>query len=219
MKLAIINASPRGNKSNSRLLATHFLNGYYTIHADKIEIHNLASLQKMDNHLKAFCEAETAIIFLPLYTDAMPGILKDFMEKAYLNNQKPKKLAFVIQSGFPEAYHSIFVERYLKKYTKRLGTNYTGSIIKGGVEGIQIMPPWMTKKLFNRFIKLGEYFAKNTVWDPKIKAKLMKPYHFSAFRIILLKILIFTGLSNYYWNSNLKKNKAFNKRFAKPYDA
>jgi hypothetical protein len=27
-----------------------------------------------------------------------------------------------------------------------------------------------------------------------------------------------TGLTNFYWNSNLKKNGAFEKRFDKPYE-
>ena len=42
------------------------------------------------------------------------------------------------------------------------------------VEGIQSMPPWMTKKLFIKFQELGEYFAKNNIFSPEIKEDLEK---------------------------------------------
>jgi hypothetical protein len=149
----------------------------------------------------------------------MPGIVKEFFESiVQLEITNSKKIGFIVQSGFPEAIHSIFVERYLKKLTKRIKCEYLGTIIKGGVEGIQIMPPLMTKKLFGRFEDLGEYFAKNAAFSAEIQERLRKPFKMSLMRRFIFSLINKTGLTNFYWNSNLKRNNAFSKRFDKPFE-
>jgi hypothetical protein len=92
-----------------------------------------------------------------------------------------------------------------------------GTVIKGGVEGIQIMPPRMTKKLFSQFEQLGRYFAEFQSFDPNIMMQLRKPYKLSPFRITFINLMSKTGLTNFYWNMNLKKNNAYEHRFDKPY--
>jgi len=218
MKLAIFNGSPRRLNSNSKILIEQFLAGYNRIDPERVPVYYLASRKQKEESLEAFNNSDIILIFFPLYTDCMPGIVKEFIEDiAQLNNSKTRMIGFVVQSGFPEAIHSFYVERYLKKLTKRLNGIYLGTIIKGGVEGIQIMPSWMTRKLFKSFVNLGEYFAINQTWSPEIKNKLAKPYKLSPLRRSFLGIMRLTGLANYYWNSNLKKNNAFEKRFDTPY--
>jgi hypothetical protein len=90
-------------------------------------------------------------------------------------------------------------------------------VIKGGVEGIQIMPAPMTKKLYSRFESLGEYFGQNETFDQKIMNELRKPYTFTHTHVRVFNFLSRLGLTNFYWNSNLKKNGAYGKRFARPY--
>jgi hypothetical protein len=145
--------------------------------------------------------------------------VKEFFESLVeLKLTSSKKMGFVVQSGFPEAIHSTYIERYLEKLTKRIQCEYLGTIIKGGVEGIQIMPSSMTKKLFGRFESLGEYFAKNEEFSPEIKKILRKPFKMSPVRIFLFRLISKTGLTNFYWNSNLKKNNAYSNRFDKPFE-
>jgi NAD(P)H-dependent FMN reductase len=217
MKLAIFNGSPRKKTSNSTLLIQHFLNGYHDNTDHNTPIHYLASTQNYLEHLQAAQEAETILIIFPLYIDAMPGQVKFFFESLASINLKGKKIGFIVQSGFPEAYHSIFVERYLIKLAKRLECFYLGTVIKGGVEGIQIMPASMTKKLYTNFHELGKYFAESGMFNHKIVAALRKPYRMSLIRRELFRLLIFTGLANFYWNMKLKEHKAYDKRFAQPY--
>ncbi|MEA3450922.1 MAG: NAD(P)H-dependent oxidoreductase [Bacteroidota bacterium] len=217
MKLTIFNGSPRNKQSNSKLLIDNFLIGYDKISEKKADVHFIASSKNKEEQLKAFQNAEIVIIIFPLYTDSMPGIVKEFFEQIYsLEPSTFKKIGFIVQSGFPEAIHSTYVEKYLKKFTSRLKCEYLGTIIKGGVEGIKIMPPIMTKKLFNNFQLLGEYFAKNEAFSEKIKTKLAKPLTMSTFRRVSFSFFSFLGFTNFYWNSNLKKNKAYKKRFDKP---
>jgi len=218
MKLAIFNGSPRNKKSNSKILMEHFLEGYRKVTAEEVPVHYLANLAKMDDHVKAFEDAETVIIIFPLYTDCMPGIVKEFIERiAQLKNSSPKKVGFIVQSGFPEGIHSVYVERYLKKLAERQKWDYLGTVIKGGVEGIQIMPPLMTKKLFENFIKLGEYFGQTGEYSQELIDILRKPYKLSKGRLFTFRIGEKLGFTNFYWNSNLKKNNAFEKIFAQPY--
>ena len=148
----------------------------------------------------------------------MPGIVKEFFEDLVgTENTMQKKVGFIVQSGFPESIHSVALERYLEKLTKRLGHLYLGTVIKGGVEGIKIMPPGMTKKLFNQFEKLGSYFAEFHKFDPQITKQLSKPYKFSALRIQFFKLISKTGLTNFYCDMHLKKNNAFEQRYDKPF--
>ena len=218
MKLAIFNGSPRKKKSNSTLLINQFLNGYAKIHDEVVPVHYIAKRNKIEEMLQEFRDAEIVLIIFPLYTDCMPGIVKEFIEDINgLTFSKPKKIGFIVQSGFPEAIHSTFVERYLQKLTQRLGCEYLGTVIKGGVEGIQIMPPQMTKKLFGRFHELGKWFAENNSFSPEIVEKLRHPYKMSKTRRIGFSLIRLTGLTNYYWNSNLKKHGAYQNRFDRPF--
>ena len=219
MKLVIFNGSPRYKKSNSTILIEHFLKGYNSVYPEPVPVHYLANHKQKDEQIEVFKKSGIVIIVFPLYTDCMPGIVKEFFEGiSELKLTSSKKIGFVVQSGFPEAIHSIYVERYLEKLTSRIQCEYMGTIIKGGVEGIQIMPPPMTKKLFGRFERLGEYFAKNEEFSPEIEKILRKPFKMSPLRICIFKLIGRTGLTNFYWNSNLKKNNAFSNRFDKPFE-
>lgn len=219
MKPVIINGSPRNKKSNSGILIEKFVEGYLSIHSEAPDLYYLADPIQKKTAVDAYNTGNTLIIIFPLYTDCMPGIVKEFIEN--LTPALPdenKRIGFIVQSGFPEAKQSEFVERYLHKLTiKRLKCEYLGTIIKGGVEGIQIMPENMTRGLFRSFRELGEYFAQTGTFSDEIKARLGKPYIMSRTRIALFRFFKLCGLTNYYWNSRLKKNNAFQRRFDKPY--
>lgn len=217
MQLAIFNGSPRQKKSNSTLLINQFLNGYHDSTNHNTPVHYLATVQKNSEHLQAVKEADTLLIIFPLYTDAMPGQVKFFFESLANVETKGKRIGFIVQSGFPEAYHSIFVERYLAKLAKRLQCHYLGTVIKGGVEGIQIMPPSMTKKLYNNFFELGKYFVESGMFNKKIIESLRNPYRMGVVRREVFRVMTVTGLANFYWNMKLKEHKAYDKRFARPY--
>ena len=127
------------------------------------------------------------------------------------------ELGFVVQSGFPETAHSRYVERYLEKFTKRINAEYFGTIIKGGVEGIQVQPPQMTKKLYRSFDQLGVYFGEKGTFDKKIIQTLAGKEKLNRFTQFIFFALSKTGITNFYWNKQLKKNNVYKERFAQPY--
>ncbi len=217
MKLAIFNGSPRQKKSNSTILIQEFLKGYNDHVTDNIDIHYLANISKMSENVEAYREADSVIVIFPLYTDAMPGQVKLFFENISNIDSKGKKVGFIVQSGFPESYHSTFVERYLIKLSERMKWNQLGVVIKGGVEGMQIMPPSWNKKIFNDFHELGRYFASTGKFKAEIVKKLRSPYRLSKIRLVFFKAASALGLNDFYWDKNLKDNNAFEKRFDRPY--
>jgi hypothetical protein len=184
-----------------------------------VPVHYLANTSQKGEAIQSFLDAEYIIIVFPLYTDCMPAIVKEFFERLNeLGAHPDKKIGYIVQSGFPESIHSVYTERYLEKFTRRIKAGYLGTIIKGGVEGIQMMPERMTKKLFRNFSLLGKHFAAEGGFSPRLRKTLRTPYKMSAIRKSIFWLLSQTNLTNYYWNYHLKKNKAWGKRNDQPYN-
>jgi len=131
----------------------------------------------------------------------MPSAVKAFFEQiAATKGLSPKNIAYIVQSGFPESIHSEQLESYLERFSMRMSFTYLGTVIKGGVEGTQQMPPAFTRKLYRSFFELGYYFALNTELDPLILKAQRNPRTLSLRRKLLFRFLIITGLNNMYWN-------------------
>lgn len=219
MKFIVINGSPRGQSSNTRILLSRFLDGYRSVAPESVIEEAYLKGNKNPGELAVrLHKAELVLLAFPLYTDAMPGIVKNFIEQLDPETlQKSSlKIGFLVQSGFPEAHHSTYVERYLVKLTRRLGLEYLGTIVRGGVEGIKMQPRWMTRYT-DLFYDLGQNLALDGKLSPSILKKLRTPEHLKGFRLLTYKFLRLTGLSNFYWNYQLKENNVFDKRYAKPY--
>jgi len=218
MRLAVFNGSPRKKAGNTQILLEKFAEGYKSIDSDVLFGAYLKDMQKAGENVKAFKEADIIVIGFPLYTDAMPGVVKYFFEKLWL--EKPlsgKKLGFIVQSGFPEAIHSTFVEKYLERFTENLGCEYLGTIIKGGGEAIRQTPEKSNRKLFDYFRKLGKELARNQQFNQDILQELKKTYMFSPAVRFVFRVIRPMGLFDRYWNKELKKNNAFEKRYDAPY--
>jgi hypothetical protein len=222
MKLVIFNGSPRGEKGNTKILLEHFLRGFMQTPGNLYEEYYLLHTREHEYHARIFNESEAVLLAFPLYTDAMPGIVKAFIEELapYPESPQPEsrpKLLFLVQSGFPEAIHLETLGRYLAKLAGRLGYECPGVIIKGGVEGIQIMPPKMTRKLFHQMFTLGESFGRTGSLDSKILEKMRSMKRFPLWIFPVLYLMKWFGLMDFYWNQTLKENNAFSRRFDRPY--
>lgn len=220
MRLTLFNGSPRGKKSNTKILLEHFTNGFMTSENNQFEIFYLFDTKAVADHVKAFKNSDHVILAFPLYTDAMPGIVKNFIEalEPLCGRKENPNIGFIVQSGFPEPIHSRYVEKYLIKLAKRLGCEYKGTVIKGGVEGIQVQPESWKKKLFQSFHQLGIEYAKTCQFSEEIIKKFAKTERMSKARLIGFKLMQKIGIANFYWNSQLKKNNAYEKRFARPFE-
>ncbi len=217
MKLAIFNGSPRGVKSNTKILLKHFQKGFVENGGEVSSEDYLIQEKHLEVQVLRFKEAQNIFIAFPLYVDSVPGIVKQFIEAIGKFDGSGKKILFLVQSGFPESIHSEGVKKYLHLLAKRWKMDCLGVIVKGGVEGIQIMPASMTKKLFQKMEIFGKQLAINKSIVNDGLDKLAKPYKFSKSRMAIFKMMQTTGLANFYWNKKLKEHGAFEKRFDAPF--
>jgi len=216
MKLTIFNGSPRGENSNTSIIIKWLEEGILSREGCSLEIFRLNRTEEHDNYAARFGASDGIILVFPLYTDAMPGIVMAFIEKLspWIGRMKGKRLGFIIHSGFPEPAHSRYIQRYLEWLCSKFQAEYAGTCVMGGSEGLRYMNEGsMDNKrlLFNRlghdFISRGR-FSPDTLKRIAGKEKLPVAMRF-WFRL--------TGFSNAYWDLLLKKNHAYDTRFARPY--
>ena len=214
-KLTLFNGSPRGRRGNTPLMLDQFAKGF----SGPTETHHLVRMKETDQMVEAFARAECVILGFPLYTDSMPGVVKHFIEalEPLVNRKNNPPIGFLVQSGFPEALHSRYVERYLEKLAARLGSPYLGTIIKGNGEGIRMTPPEMNNNLFNNLQALGAGFAANGRLDPELILHTAHPERFPTILGPIFQVFLRLPLSHSYFDDMLKKNGAFEQRFARPF--
>lgn len=216
-KIIIYNGSPRRAKSNTSILISHIVKGIKEAGIQEVTIRNLFEIDKHETYANEFKEYDNHLFIMPLYVHAMPSIVMRFIEKLTSSINPNHSIAFIIQSGFPESSQSYYLRAYFGLLAKRLRLNYAGTVIKGGVEGIQIKPKSANNKLFNQFRQLGYNYAKTGTFEPVLIEKLAKPKNLGIMTQKLFNAFSWVGLVNFYWDKQLKKNKAFDKRFDKPY--
>ncbi|MCP4229635.1 MAG: NAD(P)H-dependent oxidoreductase [bacterium] len=219
MRLTIFNGSPCGKGSNSKILTEQFLRGFTEAGDNDYEIHYITHKNRSPERLEAFDNADIVLLVFPLYIDSLPAIVKKFIEELELfcGRENNPKIVYFVHSGFPEAYQSRFVQRYLEKLARRLGCEYIGTIVKGGSEGIQAQPEQMTRKLFDKIYRIGKDFGETGTLEADLLKKLAKPEKYSALSIALFGWISMLMSKFLYWNPQLKKNGAFEKRYDKPY--
>lgn len=219
MKLTVFNGSPRGKNSNSSRLLERFLKGFAETDGNEYEIHYLCHTQDQEQFNQAFAAAERVLIIFPLYTDAMPGVVMRFFETLaqFKGRAGNPPLAFFVHSGFPEPHHSTFVARYLEKLARRLGSPYLGTVIKGSSEGIADMPENWTRSMFFNMEELGRAFGRTGEVDPVVVKKITGKLRYSPLKLLVFRLLVKLPVMSMYWDWQLKKHNAYEKRFARPY--
>ena len=126
-------------------------------------------------------------------------------------------MGFLVQSGFSEALHSRPVERYLQKLAERLGCPYAGTIVRGGGESLQAMPDQANRRLWERLRGLGRSLARDGRFDPELLSVVARTERFSGATAAFIKVALKLPVTQFYWNGQLEKNDAWDRRFAAPY--
>ncbi|MBN2005597.1 MAG: flavodoxin family protein [Anaerolineae bacterium] len=217
-QLTVFNGSPRGTKGNTPFMLEQLIKGFTAAGGSANEPFPLVRQNELDRYREAFAAAEAVLVGFPLYTDAMPGIVKTFIEalEPLRGRDNNPALGFMIQSGFPEATHLRHIERYLAKLADRLGSPYLGTIIKGGGEGVQAVTGKSKQKLFEQLYALGEGLGKTGQFDATILRELSQPERFPGYLMPIFKVLLKTPLVSGYFDRELKKNGVYEQRGARP---
>ena len=217
MRLTVFNGSPRGRKSNSKIVLEHFLAGYEVNAGNSYELFYLNRLKDTEHHVGAFAEAEHVLLIHPLYTDAMPGMVMSFFEalEPLCGRMGSSNIGFIVQSGFGEATHSRYVARYHQKLAARLGCPYLGTVIKGNCEPLRLKPK-SYRKVLGDFRRLGLSLGETGRFDETLLHKMAGPEKFPAWMRLIIQ-LVPKIIGNPLWDDQLKENGVYEQRFARPY--
>ena len=217
--MTIFNGSPRGNMGNTPIMLQQFGGGFASVPGHTYDIHNLNRINDHEGYCRMLSNADSIWLGFPLYTDAMPGMVKAFMEsmEPLLDRKENPPIGFLVQSGFPEALHSRYVERYLEKLASRLKSPYLGTIVKGGGEGVRMMPDERNAKLFSALRGLGRGMAQNGFLDQEMMKEVAGTERYSLLMGPVFRVFLRTSAASWYWDSQLKQNGVYEDRFAEPY--
>jgi NAD(P)H-dependent FMN reductase len=220
VKRLLLNGSPRGKDANSRRILAWIAQGLEQTGGDGALVVDLAPDPTRAAHLQAFVEADEVVVAFPLYTDSMPGLVKAFLEVVAHSDRERlqgKRVAFVIQSGFPEGIHTEALGAYLARVCERLGFVHLGTLRKGGMEAIRMLPPKSVAKIQARFIQAGRDLGTGGSFSPDMIRTMAEPRTFGWKARGLIRLLGAIGLINGYWNHMLKKHGAYERRSDVPY--
>lgn len=217
--LLLLNGSPRGPRSNSMRMLSRIADGWQASGGAEPTVLHLAKRADFDSAVDEFAGADTVLLGMPLYTDSMPGLVAEFIEALAPLVGRPgnPRIGFLVQSGFSEALHSRGLERYLVKLATRLDCPYAGTIVRGGGESLQAMPDEALGKLFGRLEILGGQLAREGRFDAATLAQVAGTERFSAGTAAALSVAFRLPVAQFYWNGQLKKNGAWERRFDAPY--
>ncbi len=218
MRLFVLNGSPRGRSSNTRVILDALIEGYVAVSDHEIVSLDLMLERGMDVLIRSTAASDLIMIGFPLYVDSMPGIVKEYLEHLYEKRDsiKGKRMAFLIHSGFPEAVHSRAVERYCRKFCVRCNCEYVGAIVKGGSEGIRLLSQETRSELLPKLRELGKHLALYGELSGEILEELATPERFEGTALEAVKSYVGDGTKHPYWDRILKNNSAYDERFSRP---
>lgn len=219
-RLTFFNGSPRGRRGNTPILLDQVAQGFLGVPDRSVDLIHLNRTRESARWLDAVADAECVWLGFPLYTDAMPGLVKGFIEhlEPLVGRVANPPIGFLVQSGFPESAHSRYVERYLAKLAQRLKAPYLGTIVKGGGEGVRLMPEPSNRKLFKALRTLGRGLAAEGRLDLQALRDVAGVERYPSLLAPVFRLFVKTSLATGYWDEQLKRNGVFEQRFARPFD-
>jgi hypothetical protein len=219
MRLLVLDGSPKAPRGNTALLLDAFLRGFEGAGGTVIGRHALVRAAGREEALRRFAEADAVLLGFPLYVDAMPAPVKEFIEglAPRVGAGRNPALLFLVQSGFPEASHSRPVERLLGKLARRLGSRDLGAIVRPGTEGIRAMPPGWSARLLRPLEALGRGLAVEGRLDAALLAQVARPERIGRDPLSRLRLAIGRHLAHRFWDQKLRAAGALAERDATPF--
>lgn len=213
MKTIILNGSPKKNTniSNTRIFAEAFVSKM----ENPCDIKSIlrSDPKKLSQYVKNF---DNIIFVIPLYIHAMPGIVMKLIEELEPAVSAGKSMGFIVQAGFIETAQHDYLEPYFAKLAEDLNYRYLGTVSKGQAAAVYTMPK-MFGKVLRLVADLGKEYERSGTFDKKIVKILGVPHTIPKNQLYILNAINFFRFDNFFWNRELKKNNAFEKRYDRPF--
>lgn len=220
-KIVLYNCSPRGNKGNSLKILNGIVKGIETsgIPKEDILIRHLIEKSNHDEWVKDFHNHSRHFFVMPLYVHAMPGIVMKFFEKIEPSKTGACQLSFFVQSGFTEGFQSHYLRAWLSRFPVQINCLYGGTLIKGGMESLQVKPDQANQKLYAELSGMGVTYSLEGMMNSSTVNVLASRIHLSTSEKLILPLLMKSPLGHLYWDMQLKRNGAYERRFDRPYES
>ncbi len=220
-KIVLYNCSPRGKKGNSLKILNGITKGIEAsgVPNEDILIRHLVEKSNHEEWVQDFHNHSRHFFVLPLYVHAMPGTVMKFFEKIEPSTTGTCQLSFFVQSGFTEGFQSHYLRAWLARFPMQINCLYGGTLIKGGMESLQMKPDQANQKLYLQLSALGEAYALEGMMSESTVHALASRAHLSTTEKIILPIIMKSPLGRMYWDMQLKRNGAYERRFDRPYES
>lgn len=160
MHTVIINGSPRVQaKSNTEKILEYFLKGYAE-GGNTYEIWRLSDRKQWEGARDAFLANSRILFALPLFVENIPGLMLEFLEELPMKAESGTEIAFLLQGGFPEAAQLRCCESFLETLPEKFNCGYAGTLIKGDMFGVRMMPEKAVAPQLDAFAAMGRVFAE-----------------------------------------------------------
>jgi len=219
VKLIIFSCSPRTEeKSNTAAIVDAFKNGCMPETKDEIDVYFLYKRSDWDKYRRIFKENSEFIFAMPLFVECIPGLLMEFLESLEPKSDAGTKtrMGFIVNSGFEEACQLRTCEKYLETLPAYFNCEYSGTLIKGGMFALAIVPEKKKAKMLLPFYEMGKTYAKERLFDKSKVTKFAAPERYSLFFRIL--IIILTPLNKIAWGVLSKKFGVTERLDKRPYE-
>jgi hypothetical protein len=142
----------------------------------------------------------------------------EFLETLPVKNEDAAKtrISFILQGGFDEACQLRTCEKYLEKLPSYLGCEYSGTLIKGGMFALALVPEKNRRKMLKPFFDMGVIYAREKVFDKDAVSRFAAPERYSKAMCFLIKLL--SPVNAIAWIFMSRKFGVQDKLTARPYD-
>jgi multimeric flavodoxin WrbA len=136
MKIALINGSPRGEKSNSELLLRRFeplISG-----GNEISHYQVANSPLTEAQYRTLCGMDALVFAFPLYDNAIPShllkMLVAFEEYLKAPRENEIRVYAILNNGFYEGVQNRYAIEILRNWCLRAGVRFGQAIGQGAGE-------------------------------------------------------------------------------------
>jgi len=211
MNTFILNGSPKGKVGNTEIFIRKFMEGagqHYPV--------GYVAKEPAEDLAKTLAQADTLLVFMPLYVHAMPGIVMKLFERM-APAKAGQRIGFVVQAGFMEGAQARFLVRYLNAFAERMGYEHLGIATKGNAAGTFMLPAFLNRKLFKRLKALGAHYAHSGLFHQQTVAQLAGMYEIPPLKAKLYEFFNWTGLSHIIWRKFWRDNGVLEQGFDRPF--
>lgn len=222
MKALILNGSPRGEKATSHALGSLLADGlrFHGVEVDRAyalgALHDRARTSVL---LDAIDAADLVVLAFPVYVDSLPAPLTRVLELVAARSvhrpaaaQRRRRLAVIVQCGFPEAVHCDTALAICRHFADAAGLEWAGGLAsgEGGMlgGGLDRIPPKAAARVRQALAISAEALATGRQIPEAAADELRRP---------LLRPSLYVLAGNLGWRWDARRQRANRPLGYRPY--